>query len=1067
MKRGLAIALSVAVLFVSIPAHTRPFPMRFGGFSRGGDAIIPTQTQTIANTSASPIGPMPYTGGMGFARGDIPSCLTGNYPIIKDHLGNTLVSQLDDVSKWDDGSCRHVAYSVFMPPMAAGGTEQLQFVGKSGAYTAGTDQRSTADITAHNYQMQFTETRPCAFVFPTCQFETNIFGSGAFTASLNTMISDGIIEVVATGPVRKSLVIHGAALDTAPKVTTLGATITNTVTGSILVGSTVGFPATGTFIAKIGGESVLAKTVDGTHINITQRGGVGSTPASHNSGVNITLVGHFWLRWYVDLYSSPGNSANLYGISHMPMIMLPWMNIVGPDGLMYKAALKDGNTTVRDWTETFTVAQSTAVNITTGVIDFGSNDLQRSECVKLSSTGTLPAPLVAERPYWVMPVTRTDTFQSTTYKLADHATAATGFPIPTVTLTSTGTGNMTISRVMCHAYREAWYSTADDAANPNWTVTRPPLKPKLTIPERTYFEVAGLMPPYDLQTVTASDFIWDLNNNNYPDSKIYRPGVAIATTNAIGAGGAPNQVGPLAAWDAVDWYQQSVGSWNVAQSAGLGFMHIPWQALLNEQTGRMPVFNNGPDDTGVQYAGLGSFFPDVDMYNVFANGLTLPPGNLNNNALEKGVFRQGPGNGPSDHKAFAPYYEWLLTGYRPYLDALRLGANAGIVTVSRGNGGLGNRGARINNTGRAWSVKFFGSDARSAGGTIKQLAGATAMGAPSVEMTYLDDVLRGHFDFFNTIHAPGFQDPGQDVIGAMDFGGTGGDGLTSRWGWWGYLWTRSLRPEINTDISMLYMKNSGVPRWDGTWISPYYASVEYWNNTALPYDHPLDNNSGLGDWKTHAAPSWDDVGVTALGDTQSRLSFTGGGATGGKIIIGSPVTLLQTNDKIRIVTPLAGLDAGAAYKTDPNAQYTGPPEFAPKQVTNACGGAEQGGWFYFINPVTPVSTSANITATFDGLACRPGGPAIAVTSTNRLTLNTYVIRPQANPLTGQVDGRTSSTEGSYSSLDRVYLCWGKALGLSGFDAAIAENTRRFKPKTGVYSNQGIRYAFACSGLLVQ
>jgi hypothetical protein len=62
-----------------------------------------------------------YIAGQAFRRGDLPP---GTYPVFRD--ANPLVQQLDEVAIWrengDDGSIRHLVFSVQLPAIPANST---------------------------------------------------------------------------------------------------------------------------------------------------------------------------------------------------------------------------------------------------------------------------------------------------------------------------------------------------------------------------------------------------------------------------------------------------------------------------------------------------------------------------------------------------------------------------------------------------------------------------------------------------------------------------------------------------------------------------------------------------------------------------------------------------------------------------------------------------------------------------------------------------------------------------------------------------------------------------------
>lgn len=98
----------------------------------------------------------------------------------------------------------------------------------------------------------------------------------------------GQITAAGTDNVREAILVDST---TASPSTTVTGTLTSGATGSQVVGSTTGFPATLNFYCQLDNEVVLASVVDATHLNLVTRGVLGSTAASHNAAAVITLGG--------------------------------------------------------------------------------------------------------------------------------------------------------------------------------------------------------------------------------------------------------------------------------------------------------------------------------------------------------------------------------------------------------------------------------------------------------------------------------------------------------------------------------------------------------------------------------------------------------------------------------------------------------------------------------------------------------------------------------------------------------------------------------------------------------
>jgi hypothetical protein len=92
-------------------------------------------TYTVQETSgkSQPAG-TPYIAGQSFRRGDLPP---GTYPVFRDAKTHApLVQQLDEIAtrreNGDDGSIRHLVFSVQLPAIPANGTYTMEIVRQPG-----------------------------------------------------------------------------------------------------------------------------------------------------------------------------------------------------------------------------------------------------------------------------------------------------------------------------------------------------------------------------------------------------------------------------------------------------------------------------------------------------------------------------------------------------------------------------------------------------------------------------------------------------------------------------------------------------------------------------------------------------------------------------------------------------------------------------------------------------------------------------------------------------------------------------------------------------------------------
>jgi hypothetical protein len=903
-------------------------------------------TQTIKNQGATLAASIPQVFGQGFAYGDLPGCLTDNYPMAKDHLGNALTTQLDDVSTWPDGSCMHVSGTIATPAsISASATEQLQWWRVPGTYAAGTDHRSTADITGHDFQLLLTDVRNSAAA---------TVGSGSITVTINTCVNDGMVTTLATGALRRSVMVTCPGIDPGATTTTLGAGISNSATGSTLVGSTAGLTtttATTTDIVKVDSEYLLVRVVDATHVNIITRGALGSTAASHSNGATITPASHVLVKAFFDLYSDPANTANLYAIGSMPMVLMPYLNVVGADFYSYHAKYVDGVSTIRDWAATATVDQSTGISVAANTVTLPAfsdgSTLQSNQCVDFASSGTLPAPIVANKQYWLQPSAN----GAATYKLYAVANGSGS----AVDITTTGSGTLTVTVRICQSYRTAWYSAANDQGHENFSASATALTslyPCLDcgggVDERKYWYSTGLIPPFDPTLVpnamaTANGFV----GSTY-DSTLYRPLLAIRTYKSIGSAGGPPGESPFPDWDAQAWLLQNKVSWDYVRAAGMGEIHMPWVGVLQEATARVQPFNNGASrfnaacvdsGTGRAYTQLGTPQPNW-IYNGIGGGVSgiLVPTSGQAAALSIGNFGVAGGDGSNpdqSHWPLDPYFQHLIFAKPWYLDQIYMSANLAQMirwTPATLGSAQTNKQVQYNAAGTIYYAQWhFGQDR--AVKTIAYSAMGATLGASSTrpEKALSADYLQenycqwARFQSANAAALPG--------AGLWDTHTPCADGLTTQIGTWGLVWGKILTRRAEWDWLMDLAKQRQITAWGepSGGNSAYFGASEY--SSACIYQS-VATYTGTGNWNgTHALSStWivdpSHIGITypsGNGGVVFTATAPGGGAPSVFTLAFSAANL-QTEQKISNGDKVRCMGNGGQQ---PGGTFQGPPECNP------------------------------------------------------------------------------------------------------------------------------------------
>ena len=167
-------------------------------------------TYTIRETSGKnqPAGTV-YIAGQAFRRGDLP---LGTYPVFRD--ANThapLIQQLDEVAtrreNGDDGSIRHLVFSVQLPAIPANGTYTMEIVKQTGTYAANGKQNLSALVGAHDLKLNLTDVR---------NQDGSVRGSGSLTFDINEAASNTGRDAprrCGAGPVRDCWIVVGPPID--------------------------------------------------------------------------------------------------------------------------------------------------------------------------------------------------------------------------------------------------------------------------------------------------------------------------------------------------------------------------------------------------------------------------------------------------------------------------------------------------------------------------------------------------------------------------------------------------------------------------------------------------------------------------------------------------------------------------------------------------------------------------------------------------------------------------------------------------------------------------------------
>jgi hypothetical protein len=176
---------------------------------------------------------------------------------------------------------------------------------------------------------------------------------------------------------------------------------------------------------------------------------------------------HLCGRWFIEVVTDPSNPSLVWGIKYIVEMQAGFIAVAGAQSYTYKAALYDGAVLVNDFTETWSFA-STAINTTTKRITLADHGLKMAECVVFTSTGSLPTPVVANRPYFVR-VIDANTFELYLTPDGVFAGGATTTNPRNVTAIDATADTVTLAATL-NQFEICCYSAGGSSPMPNFTV---------------------------------------------------------------------------------------------------------------------------------------------------------------------------------------------------------------------------------------------------------------------------------------------------------------------------------------------------------------------------------------------------------------------------------------------------------------------------------------------------------------------------------------------------------------------------------------------------------------------
>lgn len=377
-----------------------------------------------------------------------------------------------------------------------------------------------------------------------------------------------------------------------------------------------------------------------------------------------TAEGNLEAYWYV---MSMQDSSGAFGhIRVQGRICLPWVDRVKATKLWYsfnqsQLQTGGGTTVLRDLVlnrinvQDFTLSAvaSPPNGITTQTGDF----LETGQLVRLSTTGTLPAPLVTGTSYWAV---RGTTQSPTTGKMGFAATPSLAGVGTQINLTAIGSGTATAYPFICY-YGSSFFcgpSAEWDSIRGGGSVVTDVVS-RVTN-DQTYWTSTLTIPSWNRSiTPTSNPAVVNFTTMGY-----YANTAGPVDVNVPG-GGERVDIGVFSTWYARAIYNQTAIDQLYVRLVGLvgGNHGNAWRNSAN--SGRLISANNGHNGGGTQYTGMGPNNPYLSSSSGTISGtsfgIAIPDLTPD---VDTCIFQ----NENTEHVAGYNVYPFLMTGSPEFLD---------------------------------------------------------------------------------------------------------------------------------------------------------------------------------------------------------------------------------------------------------------------------------------------------------------------------------------------------------------------------------------------------------------
>ena len=940
----------------------------------------------------------------------------------------------------DSAYIRHVIYRTFIPTIASGGARTISLYSLAGTYTPGAGLAISALAASHTPIDYFgsatwpvSDCRNAVIGSGQWKFDVNAAAAFAFSANWNsTGIPGGWIQT-SNGQCCSGYTVSG------PLVDTVGGAASAQLYDKVYVELWQTSPNSGV----LGHVEIMPLLCNPWKVQASPQPSLYWGDRTLKDGATV-------LRTWTQDFSVGPSQVNLSGTTSY---------FIGPNGTngsctgtttftitsgtfttynvnnyLYISAggtgpgLTPGAYQITGFTDTNDIILATSPGTGTGATwriggGFITNPgtVQSGEPVVWTQGGgaTLPAGVNAGQLYFCMSLNGAGTFSGLSLSTNPAGDIPSNHQF--VTIASVGSGTNTMTRTCSVPHLQGVFLPADDTGRPFMLpATNAVLYPNLSSAQKRYWMMAGMVPPFALTSLgTPPSDYWAYAGAACGPG--YRPNsMGLEPTN-IGGGGIHPGIGYWADWGCAWWQTQGTAVYDQLRATALSAIHMPNCCTLNVGTGYIPAFDDGTDNAGASYPGLGAPVPLDYNWEGFAGyqGFTLPEGpSFPLSAGDLSDWYQGIGANASsgtDHwPAFGHNIMFMFTGEPWMLDVAYQDANFG--ELQQLAGAFRGEGDRLMNPIAGYNIYakevYSGERPRTGAWALRGVIECATLGADSrPEKAYFWNLWRLAIRQFYLFTADYETNANFSTLGILE-SNTGYDlmFMDSYWGMVIGVGCGKMRQDESSVIAgatyqyMLNYANRLNIQLQNNWVSNFWAPVERVSDWSV-------GQAGLS-----GSPASPWATITTSGIYSGPLSVD----TNSTVInAGGTITMAGYNSSIEIYS-----NGDSVLPYDPATQT-------------------------LLGTTAPVFIiNLNTTAgTFQVATSYPSVTPIIPTGTGAVH---FAIRPQANPAPpAAYNGQGTAPTGYQAEIIFALTC-GQAAGSTepGLAAALAAAQARYNPASG-------------------